>query len=157
MGPYGSVCVGGFAKEVSAISQAIRIMDDELAATDGDSGVFEGINFPIDEGIVDIKFFEPCVGGRRPSASNTTKCYVVFDSPRGLIEDSVVWLSDEKRSGGIESGISNGLSVLMCPFVSHQVRDFIDGHFTNEEILVVSKNRLETPTETKGSLIEIQS
>ena len=38
------------------------------------------------------------------------------------------------------------LPVFMSSFVCHQVGDLIDGHFTNVEVLLVSKDRLEPPS-----------
>ena len=57
----------------------------------------------------------------------------------------MVGLADEVGAHGDVTGVAKGLPVGCGPVVIYEVLDLLDGHLTDEQVLVVVKDRLEAP------------
>ncbi len=87
--------------------------------------VLERVDLLFNEGIVLVDLLEPAVRGCRPSRGDAKEGDVVVDLAAGHVEDGVVRLPDEERSHGVETWITDGLTVLMRAFVRHEVCHFL--------------------------------
>ena len=143
--PDGAEFIRSGAEVLAPVGHLVRIVDDQLAAANSDSFIFERVNFIRDKSIILESLLEPPVSRGGPSGGDAEQAYVVDHLPPAHVEHGLIGLPDEEGSHGVEPGVSNGLAVLMSTLVCHEVSNLLDGHLADEQVLLVPEDGLEAP------------